>query len=616
MRTNGKRVLITILIFLGLFGSGCGVRLWKGSDSVGQSQVVGSGGIALRVIWPSEGGTRLIPSATRSVKVEISQGAETLVTDVISRQEGQSEVSRRYENLPVGSITVRVSAYSSTDGTGVALAKGEVNVEIQLNTYASVSITMASTITDVEVSPNTSAIKVGEQLQMTATAKDEAGNVVMVPEGGFSWESSNPTVASVDGSGLVTGLAEGSAVITATEKESGKSGSANITVSQITTFERTFGGGDFDQGYSVDETSDGGYIIVGETSSFGAGSYDVYLIKTDARGNKVWERTIGGGNWDVGHSVKETKDGRYLIVGSTQSYGAGGWDVYLIKTDSQGNKLWEKTYGAQYDDSGISVEETKDGSYIIAGWTWSYETGSYDVYLIKTDSNGNKLWEKTFGGAKDDYGNSVQETSDGGYIIAGETWSFGAGVKDVYLIKTDPQGNKLWEKVYGGEYADTARAVQETSDGGYIVLGETSSFGAGAEDVYLIKTDSKGNKLWEKTFGGSGHDFGISIQKTQDGGFIISGDTSSLGAGDYDVYLIRTDSEGKGLWERTFGGLSADEGYSVQETRDGGYIIAGRTFSAGAGASDVYLIKTDSHGLVSNKGRLSLRGKSIPSMGK
>jgi len=618
MRLKGKRTLIPFLIFLGLFWSGCGIRLWKGSDSGGQPQSGGSGGIALKIIWPSEGGTRLIPTATKSVKVEIIKVTNILLTDVIPRQEGQSEVSRRYENLPVGSITVRVSAYSSTDGTGVALAKGQVDVDIQLNTYAPVSITMASTITTVEVTPNPATISVGEQLQMTATAKDEAGNIVMVPEGGFSWESSNPGVASVDSNGLVTGLAEGSAVITATEKESGKSGSADISVTQlpqVITFERTFGGAYEDCGESVQETRDGGYIIAGWTESFGAGGKDVYLIKTDSQGNKLWERTFGGADDDWGYSVRETRDGGFIIVGRTHSFGVGGFDVYLVRTDSQGNKLWERTFGGADDDWGESVQETRDGGYIIAGRTKSFGAGEFDVYLIKTDSQGNKLWERTFGGRDDDDGYSDQETHDGGFIIAGETYSFGAGWIDVYLIKTDSQGNKLWERTFGGWAADFGYSVQEMSDGGYIITGGTDSFGAGNDDIYLLKTDSQGNKIWERTFGGWDWDCGFSVQETRDGGFIIAGWTCSFGAGGGDVYLIKTDSQGNKIWERTFGGRDDDDGYSVQETRDGGYIIAGWTRSFGLGGKDVYLIKTDSHGLVSTKGRLSLSRKSVNSAG-
>jgi hypothetical protein len=203
-----------------------------------------------------------------------------------------------------------------------------------------------------------------------------------------------------------------------------------------------------------------------------------------------------------------------------------------------GNKLWEKTFGGSGLDWGSSVQQTRDGGFILVGTTTSFGAG--DVWLIKTDANGNKQWEKTFGGSNVDSGWSVQQTSDGGFIIVGNTASFGARWGDVWLIKTDADGNKLWDRTFGGSDWDWGFSVQQTSDGGFILVGETTSFGAGEADVWLIKTDADGNKLWDRTFGGSDWDWGFSVQQTSDGGFIIVGATRSFGAGDYDVLLIKS----------------------------------------------------------------------------
>ena len=379
----------------------------------------------------------------------------------------------------------------------------------------------------------------------------------------------------------------------------GNSGYSNdVNISFVVTFSKIFGDSGNDYGYSVLQTSDGGYIIAGRTSSYGAGAADVYLLKTDANGNEQWWQTFGGSSWDYGNSVQPTTDGGFIIAGHTESYGASWGDVYLIKTNSQGNEQWSQAFGGESIDWGYSIQQTSDGGFVIAGLTYSYGAGDYDVYLIRTAANGNEQWSQTFGGSSEDEGNSVQQTADGGFIIAGTTSSYGAGNEDVYLIKTDNQGNEQWSQTFGGSDYDEGNSAQQTIDGGFIIAGYTASYGAGSADVYLIKTDSQGNEQWDRTFGGSSSDYGNSVQPTTDGGFIISGSTISYGAGSRDVYLIKTDSQGNEQWSQTFGGSDWDWGNSVQQTTDGGFIIAGYTSSYGAGSADVYLIKTDSQGNV------------------
>ncbi|MFZ8835346.1 MAG: T9SS type A sorting domain-containing protein [Candidatus Caldipriscus sp.] len=306
-------------------------------------------------------------------------------------------------------------------------------------------------------------------------------------------------------------------------------------------------------------------------------------------------KTYGGTNGEGATSVRQTSDGGYILAGRTYSFGAGG-DIFLIKTDANGNIQWAKTYGGTNNDWAYSVQQTSDGGYIVAGYTWSFSVGYYDIFLIKTDANGNLQWAKTYGGTDYDWARSVQQTSDGGYIVAGGTWSFGAGSWDIFLIKTDANANIQWAKIYGGTDWYDAYSVRQTSDGGYIVAGETRSFGAGNYDIFLIKTDANGNLQWAKTYGGTDLDWAYSVQQTSDGGYIVAGTTGSFGAGWGDIFLIKTDANGNIIWAKTYGGTDGDGAISVQQTSDGGYIVAGGTWSFGAGYSDVFLVKTDANG--------------------
>jgi len=388
---------------------------------------------------------------------------------------------------------------------------------------------------------------------------------------------------------------------------------------------KTYGGSGDDYARSVIQTSDGGYVIAGYTNSFGASwDYDFWLVKTDAYGNHLWNRTYGGfdwywnePNWDEANCVVQTSDGGYILAGSTAPISTLVPKFWLVKTDANGNHMWNRTYGGQESGEASSVVQTSDGGYAIAGggfanliktdangiqqWAKTYgevassvvqtSDGGYALagggLLVKTDSAGNQLWSKTYGGS------DLVQTSDGGYILAGRT-SFGAGGYDFRLIKTDASGNYLWNKIFGGSNNDIARSVVETGDGGYAIAGVTHSFGAGG-DFWLVKTYSPGGE-WRKTFGGSGDDYARSVVQTSDGGYALAGYTNSFGAGGYDLWLVRTDAAGNQLWNKTFGGSGDDYAYSVVETSDGGFALAGYTYSFGAGLNDLWLVRTDAAG--------------------
>ncbi len=355
---------------------------------------------------------------------------------------------------------------------------------------------------------------------------------------------------------------------------------------------RTYGGSSTDRCYSVQQTTDGGYILGGDTYSYGAGSYDFWLVKTNANGDSLWSRTFGGSDNDRCYSVQQTTDGGYILGGLTYSYGAGQADIWLVKTDANGDTTWTRTFGGSNWDYCYSVQQTSDGGYVLGGKTDSYGAGSEDFWLVKTDANGDTLWTRTFGGSGSDPCHSVQQTTDGGYILGGFTGSYGAGSFDFWLVKTDVSGTEEWRSTFGGSSSEACYSVQQTSDGGYILGGKTDSYGAGGSDFWLVKTDANGDSLWSRTFGGSSFDECWSVQQTTDGGYILGGFTESYGAGNYDFWLVGADANGDSLWSHPFGGSDYDFCQSVQQTTDGDYILGGITSSYGAGSNDFWLVKT------------------------
>lgn len=335
----------------------------------------------------------------------------------------------------------------------------------------------------------------------------------------------------------------------------------------------------------------------------------------------LWTRTYGTENDDFCLSGRQTFDGGYIMTGEV--WISGWWNGYLLKTDAFGDSLWMKFYdfGSGHDvlqaaDSGYvvllivpgpdiclmktdkygdsvwthnyggdwvnSMEKTNDGGYVIVG-----ETG--DIYLIKTDSLGCTLWTETYGGAEQDVGFAVKQTSDDGYVIVGRTRSFGAGSYDVYIVKTGAAGDTLWTHVYGGVEYDAGVDICQTGDGGYMIAASTNSFGAGNGDMWLLRTDSLGDTLWTRTYGTVDGENCVSMVPVDDG-YVLTGAKGLTGS--YDIWLVKIDPAGDTLWTCTFGGSESDGPNVVRQTSDEGYIIFGKTWSFGAGSGDIYMVKT------------------------
>ena len=351
-----------------------------------------------------------------------------------------------------------------------------------------------------------------------------------------------------------------------------------------TLWTRTYGGASTDIARCVQPTSDGGYILTGGTASYGAGDWNVYVIKTDSLGDTMWTRVYGGPYAAGSEWVECTADNGYIIAATI-----GYSDVWLIKIDAHGDTVWTSIFGGANGEGSWSVKQTQDGGYVVCGKTESYGAGLSDVWVIKTDAVGDSIWTRTYGGTNNDLGRSVVQTVDGGYVIAGYTYSYSAGQSDVWLIKTDSLGNPLWTKSYGGVDYDYAYQVVETQDHGYFITGMTQSFGNGGSDAWFIKTDSLGDTLWTKTFGDTSYEYMVSGVQTADGGYIACGYKMTNWI--YDVWIIKLDSLGNRMWTKTLGYSDHDYGESIRQTPDLGYICAGYYYVPGTGISDIWLIR-------------------------
>jgi len=353
-------------------------------------------------------------------------------------------------------------------------------------------------------------------------------------------------------------------------------------------------------GQSVLMTNEGGYIIAG---TYNSGYKRICIIKSNSMGEKLSSICSDTGE---GKSIQQTHDGGYIVTGISlgDSYFHDNNSVFVQKIESPNN--WKKNLVSSFGGSeGSSIKQTHDGGYIITGSvtiTIAPDSLNGEAYLIKTGPSGNIIWEGKFGGSGSDCARNVVQTTDGNYILVGDTKSYGDRYGDVYIVRADSSGNELWHKTYGGSgELDWGNVIEPASGGGFIIVGTTFSFGNGSCDIYLIKVDSSGNQLWFKTFGGKEADYGRSVKPTLDGGYIIVGDTQSYGPNDYgtcNVYLIKTDSQGNELWHRTYGYKYDDIGFDVQQTDDGGFIITGFSSNDDSNSkSEIILIKTNSEGL-------------------
>jgi hypothetical protein len=405
-------------------------------------------------------------------------------------------------------------------------------------------------------------------------------------------------------------------------------------------WQKSLGGSTNDYAYSIRQTSDGGYIIAGETNSNNGdvtgnhGMNDYWIVKLDPAGTIQWKKTLGGTSNDFGQSVQQTSDGGYIIAGKTDSYDGdvttnhGNGDLWVVKLNSSGILQWQKSLGGSDGEFATSIQQTQDGGYIVAGISNSNNgdvTGHHgtnanpDYWVVKLDSSGTIQWQKSLGGSGDDRAFSIQQTSDAGYIVAGWTWSTDGdvtghhGTYDYWIVKLDNSGTIQWQKCLGGTDYDIANSIQQTTDGGYIIGGVSSSSDGdvtvnhGYQDFWIVKLNSAGVIQWQKSVGGSMGEEAYSIQQTSDGGYITVGwswssdgdATTNHGYNDY--WIVKLNAGGVLEWQKSLGGSSYDQANSLQQTSDGGFIIAGFSRSNDGDASgnhggpDYWIVKLSAY---------------------
>lgn len=393
-------------------------------------------------------------------------------------------------------------------------------------------------------------------------------------------------------------------------------------------WQKCFGGSNSETGNSIKITSDGGYILAGSSNSVNGdvtqnfGGVDYWIVKMNSVGTIQWKKSYGGSGDDYANSVQQTFDGGYIVAGTSNSNNGhisnshGNNDFWIIKLDSTGNLIWQKSLGGTSNDSAQSVQQTTDGGYIVAGSSSSNNGdvsanhGYSDFWILKLNSTGNIIWEKSLGGSGADEAMSVRQTSEGGYIIAGYTNSSNGNVtqnfggSDYWIIKLNSLGNLEWEKSIGNLFDDVSYSAEQTMDGGYIVAGATTlNSESGVPDYRVLKLNSAGGIEWSRYFGGNAHDNGQEVRQTPDGGYIVGGWTVSNNGdvtgnhGIQDFWLVKLNSQGSLVWQKTLGGIDVDAFSSLEVTPDNGYIVAGYTMSNSGdvsgnhGAMDAWVVK-------------------------
>jgi hypothetical protein len=361
------------------------------------------------------------------------------------------------------------------------------------------------------------------------------------------------------------------------------------------TWAEAIGDGDYDWAYGAGRTPDGGFVLAGETWATGDEHLDIMAIRLDAQGEVRWQKIFTSEADERHRGLAMARDGGFVITGARDASEETGHDILAVKIDADGEIVWQVVYGSPGYDWGHTIEATSDGGFIIGGETLP-SGGTHTMVVLKIDGQGNIAWQKVF--PRETYGWSIaiHEAPDGGYFIGGETYNMDGNGSSAWVLRLDEAGMIVWQKVYGGESWVEVWSIAGTPDGGVVLAGATQAFGAGLNDFWIFRLDADGEVRWQKACGGIYNDHAKGVEVTADGGFVVTGETWSAGAGNEDILLLKLDADGNAVWQRTYGGPDSDWGWAVFQAADGGFFLHGTTDTYGAGEIDIWALKTDAGG--------------------
>ena len=359
-----------------------------------------------------------------------------------------------------------------------------------------------------------------------------------------------------------------------------------------TVWQKIYGGTDDDIANGVTMLEDGDVAIVGECKSFDAGRSDVCVTRVNKKGETLWRKMLGGKKKDRGVAISRAKDGNLLVLGSGKSFKkSNGRDLYIAKLSLDGKVLWEKAFGGDRDEFAGGIAGTNDGGVLAVGSTESFSKKGYrDIYIVRLDKDGNEVSIKTIGGKLNDEANALTRTADGNFVMVGSRELKHSGDADFFIMKLNQKGEKIWARTLGQNENDVLMAVAPTPDGGIVTTGKTRSYNSVQTDLAVMNFNKNGKLIWFKIYGFQYYDEGTAITMTKDGGYVVAGKTNSMGKGDYDAYILALSSKGKLLWSKLYGKENKDIAHGVSRTSDGKVVVVGESDSYSR-AKNFYMIK-------------------------